>query len=293
MTNIVTTIKQRFGLKSTPQEFSFKDWKNALFETKDALSEKNLTTLAAGIAYYMTMSFFPLLAGGVALAALFMEPENIESVVKTLDTYLPKDVASLVSTQLSHLVNDQSGSIWIAIIAITLSLFSASGAVQNMITATNTAYDVEETRNGIIMKLISIAMTLGIILFSFIMLPLLIVTTDSLTRFGISEGMANMIVFLRWPLILVIIGTTLAAFYRYAPDRQNAQWQWVSWGGIGAAFIWLVGTALFFFYAQNFANFSESFGTFAGIIVLMTWFNLTAFILLLGAEINHRMERQR
>lgn len=54
----------------------------------------------------------------------------------------------------------------------------------------------------------------------------------------------------------------------------------------------MIGTALFFVYARYFANFSDSYSIFAGIIVLMTWFNLTSFIILLGAEINYRLETQ-
>jgi membrane protein len=97
---------------------------------------------------------------------------------------------------------------------------------------------------------------------------------------------------LRWVLIVAIMAVALATFYRYGPDRKNAKWQWVSWGAAAAIIIWLIGTLLFFFYAQNFGSFGENYGVVAGLIILMTWFNLSAFIFLLGAQVNHGLERQ-
>lgn len=276
--------------KKSPRSLSPKDWREALKETKNALSDKNLPMLAAGVAYFMTFSFFPLLAAAVAIAAFVLEPGQVTAAAAAVETYLPKDVANLVSTQLRNLSDEDGGSLLIALIAILISLYSASSATQNMVNATNKAYDVEESRGFIRMKLVSLGLTLGGLAFLFVLVPLLGVTSDFLEGLRVPGGLAQTIVWLRWPLVLVLITTALAAFYRYGPNRENARWQWVSWGALAATFIWLVGTALFFLYVQNFASFSESFGVFAGIIILMTWFNLSAFIFLLGAEVNHRLE---
>lgn len=274
----------------TPRKLSVKDWKEALQETKSALKNKNLTMLAAGVAYFTTLAFFPLLAAVVAIAALVIEPSQVAEIARNIEAYLPKDVASLINTQLENLADKKSGSLLIAIFAIALSLYSASSATQNMINATNTAYDVDESRGFIKVKLVSLGLTFGALLFGFILIPLLSVTSDFLTNFKVPEIIAQLIVYLRWPLVLVLITVALAAFYRYGPNRENPRWQWVSWGATAATLIWLIGTALFFFYVQNFGSFSESFGIFAGIIILMTWFNLSSFIFLLGAQVNHRLE---
>jgi membrane protein len=276
----------------SPPQLSGGDWKQALKETKDALKNKSLPMLAAGVAFFTTLSFFPMLAAGVAIAALVIDQGQISQIIASLDTYLPKDVASLISTQLETLSGKKTGNALVATFAILLSLYSASAAIQNLINATNRSYDVDESRGFLKVKLLSLALTLGGLALAFTLMPLLLVTTDFLTSIGMSGAIATTIVWLRWPLILVIITIALAAFYRYGPDRQDPKWQWVSWGAGAATLIWLIGTALFFLYAQNYGNFSESYGVFAGIIILMTWLNLSAFIFLLGAEINHRLERQ-
>ena len=276
----------------SPPQLSGGDWKQALKETKDALKDKSLPMLAAGVAFFATLSFFPMLAAGVAIAALVIDQGQISQIIGSLDMYLPKDLASLVSTQLQNLSGRNTGNILVATFAILLSLYSASAATQNLINATNHSYDVQESRSFIKMKLLSIALTFGGLLFSFLLVSLLLVTPDFLKSIGISEVLATTIIWLRWPFILAIITIALATFYRYGPDRKNPKWQWVSWGAGAATFIWLIGTALFFLYAQNYGSFSESYGVFAGIIILMTWLNLTAFIFLLGAEVNHRLEKQ-
>jgi membrane protein len=93
-------------------------------------------------------------------------------------------------------------------------------------------------------------------------------------------------------VLILIVALFLAVFYRYGPNRETPYWQWVSWGSVLASVLWLGVTALFFVYARYFADFSDSYSVFAGIIVLMTWLNLTAFIVLLGAEVNNRLEKQ-
>jgi membrane protein len=276
----------------SPPQLSKGDWKQALKETRGALKNKNLPMLAAGVAFFTTLSFFPMLAAGVAIAALVIDQGQIAQIIASLDTYLPKDLASLVSTQLQTLSGKDAGNALVAAFAILLSLYSASTATQNLINATNRGYDVDESRGFIKVKLLSIALTLGGLLFTFLLLPLLLATTDFLTGIGIPHVLAAAIIWLRWPLVLILITIALAAFYRYGPDRKDPKWQWVSWGAGAATLIWLIGTALFFLYAQNFGSFSESYGVFAGIIILMTWLNLTAFIFLLGAEVNHRLEKQ-
>lgn len=276
----------------SPPQLSGGDWKQALKETKAALKNKSLPMLAAGVAFFTTLSFFPMLAAGVAIAALVLDQSQIAQVITSLDTYLPKDLASLVSTQLETLSGKKAGNALVATFAILLSLYSASAATQNLIKATNHSYDVTESRSFIKMKLLSLALTIGGLLFGFILISLLLVTTNFLQAIGLPEAVATTIIWLRWPIILIAITITLAAFYRYGPDRKDPKWQWVSWGAGAATLIWLIGTALFFLYAQNYGNFSESYGVFAGIIILMTWLNLSAFIFLLGAEVNHRLERQ-
>ena len=63
-------------------------------------------------------------------------------------------------------------------------------------------------------------------------------------------------------------------------------------GAVAACILWLVGSAGFAFYVGNFASYNESFGALAGVVVLLMWFWISAFIILMGAELNSEMEAQ-
>ncbi len=275
-----------------PRDFAFEDWKMALVAAKDAVGDKRLGLLAAGIAYFATFAFFPLVAVGVAVSSFIISEESLSTVVTSLEIYLPSDIASLVTTQLENALKSQSASTLIAIFGILLALFSVSGATQNLISAGNVAYERKESRGLVELRLTSLGLLLSGLVGGTFIIGLLLLDQSLLVSFGMTESIAWAVSLLRWIVIAGLIGVMLAIFYRYGPDRPHAKWQWVTWGSVIASVIWLIGTVLFFIYARFFANFSESYSLFAGIIVLMTWFNLTAFIVLLGAEINYRLEQQ-
>ena len=273
-----------------PADLSIKDWRNALMETKDALKDKNINMIAAGISYFSSLAFFPLIAAAVAIAFLAITPEQIETLFTSLEGYLPPDVASLLSEQLSKQASSDKGNLLVAIGAILVSLFSASGAIDKLIKGLSIAYDTEETRGFVKLKLLSIALTLAGILIGFVIVGLLALNNSILGAVGIGGVTAWIILALRWVLLIVIISLVLAALFRYGPDRPTAKWQWVSWGAIAATILWLLGTIAFFVYVQYFANFTQSYSIFAGIIILMMWLNLSALIMLIGAQVNHRLE---
>lgn len=274
----------------SPRQLSFKDWKKALLETKTALTDKNLSMFAAGISYFSSLAFFPLVAAGVAIALLLITPEQIEAIARALESYLPGDVAQLLTSQLTTQAGENKGNLLVASIAILISLFSASGAVDRLVQGLNTAYSADETRGFIKLKLLSILLTFVGILVGFVVVGMVVLNSAILANIGIAGPAATAILIVRWFALVAVMLVVLSALYRYAPARPRARWQWVSWGaGISTA-IWLIGTAAFFIYVQNFANFSQSYSVFAGIIILMMWLNLSALIVLIGAQVNHRLE---
>ena len=273
-----------------PPELSLKDWKQALIETKNALRDKNLSMISAGISYFASLAFFPTIAAAVAIAAFVMSPAQIRDVASGIEGYMPRDMASLVTTQLTSQASAEQASLIVAIIAITISLISASGAVDKVIKGLSIAYDTEETRGFIKLRLLSVGLIIGVIVIGILVLSLLAASPEVLVSFGVPVALAGSIVWLRWIILVIIISLVLSLLYRYGPNRPTAKWQWVSWGAAAATIIWLIATAAFFMYVQNFANFSESYSVFAGIIIMMIWFNISALIVLIGAQVNHRLE---
>ncbi len=275
-----------------PSDLKWSNWKTVFRETRSALSDKNLGVLAAGVAYFATLSFFPMMVALVSIAVLFINSDQLQEIVAAANTYLPQDIAALITTQLTNLIDKPSTSLIAGSIALLIALWGISGAVENLIRALNTAYDVRETRGFVQMRLRSLVLTISVIVLLMIFVPLMGVTEGWLIGIGISPGFVLILSVLRWVLLVTIVMMSLATLYHYAPNRARPKWRWVSWGAIVATSLWIVASGLFFIYTRYFANFSDAYSLFAGIIVMMIWFNLSALTILIGAEVNHNLERQ-
>ena len=95
-----------------------------------------------------------------------------------------------------------------------------------------------------------------------------------------------------WPILMAVMMAGLAVLYRYAPNRDDPQWRWVSPGAIVATVLWLLGSIAFSVYVGNFGSYNATYGSLGGAVVLMTWLYLSAFVVLLGAAVNAQSERQ-
>lgn len=275
----------------SPADLTRKGWKAALQRTKKALKDKDLAMAAAALGYYTTLSFFPATLGLASLYTAVAGPGALLHVLSQLKLIFPPAIQDLLQTQLGPLARASQTSLGIAtVVSVLALLWTTSGGFQNLVKALNIAYGVRETRGFVKLRLTSILLSVALIFFGGVILFLLILQKDALRQFGVPEVLANLFPLLRWPILVVIVSILLALMYRYAPNRVQPRWTWVSWGATAATIVWLMGTALFFFYVQHFGNFNKSYGTFAGIIILMTWFNLSSLIVLLGAQVNNKLE---
>jgi membrane protein len=123
-------------------------------------------------------------------------------------------------------------------------------------------------------------------------LGLIAVLPALLANIGLSEVFEVLLTYARWPLLLVVALVGLAILYRYAPSREVPQWQWVSPGAVIATVLWLIGSIAFSIYVRNFGSYNETYGSIGAVVILLMWFWLSAFIVLLGAELNCEIERQ-
>ncbi|MDQ3570413.1 MAG: YihY/virulence factor BrkB family protein [Actinomycetota bacterium] len=84
----------------------------------------------------------------------------------------------------------------------------------------------------------------------------------------------------------------VATFYYLGPNRESPRWSWLSPGGGLATLIWLASSLGFSFYVSSFGSYAKTYGSFAGVVVLLLWLFLTALAVVLGAELNAELERQ-
>jgi membrane protein len=256
-------------------------------------SADNMPIIGAGVAFFAFLAVFPALIATISLYGLVASPEQVAQQIESLSDQLPQSAQQLLAEQLTNITQNSGGALTVSlIISILAALWSASGGTGNLITAVNLAYDEVETRGFVKRKALALGLTLGAIVFVLITFGLIAVVPivlDSLPLGIVGTILAQV---LRWVLLLGVMAGALSVLYRVAPDRDAPKFRWVSLGSIVVTVIWAVISLLFSLYVDNFGSYDKTYGAIAGVIVLMLWFQLTCFLVLLGAEINSETEHQ-
>lgn len=285
---------QNLGRKAdAPQEIPAKGWKDVLKRVKQGIKDDRLSLISAAMAYYALFAFVPALSSIVLMYAWISDPSQIQNHISTLSDFMPPEGREILNNQLGSLAGKASPTIGIgAIGALLIALWSASKGSKAIIEAMNIIYEEKETRGFFKLNVFAIGMTLlgavmGILAIGIIVIvPIVMNFLDFLPMTTMLAKVGS------WILLLGIFSFYLSFAYRFGPDRENAKWKWVSWGAVFSAVLWALVSALFSWYAQEFGNFNKTYGSLGAIIVLMTWFYLSSFVVLLGAEINAEMEHQ-
>jgi membrane protein len=276
----------------TPRDVPARGWKDILARTKAEAKGDQMSLLAAGVAFYSLLALVPTLVAMVSIYGLVADPSEVERQVEDVLGTAPAEVRDLISAQLAEIVGEGSGAGLAAVVGIALALFSSSAAVKNLISAINVAYDEDETRNPIKLRLVALAFTAGAVLFVVVSFGVIALVPALLEDSALGDVSRLAVTILRYPFLGLALLGGLAVLYRYGPDRDEPEWRWTSPGAVVAVVLWLVGSLAFSGYAANVGSFGETYGSLAGIVVVMLWLFLSAFVVLLGAELNCELERQ-
>ncbi|NND03040.1 MAG: YihY/virulence factor BrkB family protein [Acidimicrobiia bacterium] len=276
-----------------PSDLPVAGWKDVLMRVGKEMKEDNLTTVAAAMTYYGLLALFPALIAIVSLYALIADPAAVESQLDGIASILPEGAASLVTTQLQEIVAGASSTLGIGFaISILATLWTVSSGVSALIKAINLAYDEDESRNLVKLRLLALAFTVGIIVFVVAAVFTITALPAALESLGFSATAVSWVVWLRWLGLAVAMMAGLTLFYRWAPNRDPAEWRWVSWGAVVATVIWLLASFGLNFYVANFGSYNETYGALGGVVVLLLWIFVSALIVLLGAELDAELEAQ-
>jgi membrane protein len=277
----------------TPTQIPLRGWKQILKRAWAENKADNMPIIGGGVAFFGFLAVFPALIALISLYGLVASPDTVARQVESFTSQLPSSARALIADQLKSIVSNSGGALTVGlVISILAALWSASGGVNNLITAINLAYDEVETRGFVRLRLTSLAVTLGAIVFVLITLGLVAVVPAVLgaLHLGIVGTILAQVV--RWVLLLAVMAGALAVLYRIAPDRDAPRFSWVSLGSLVVTVVWAAVSLLFSFYVDNFGSYDKTYGTIAGVIVLMLWLYLTCYLVLLGAEINAEAEHQ-
>jgi membrane protein len=274
-----------------PPQIPPRGWMDIAKRTAKEVKQDQVPLLAAGVAFYTLLSLFPAVIAGVSIYGLVADPETVRQQLDRLTQMLSPETATIVGQQIRQVTSGAGGALGLAtVFGILTALWSASSGMKALITGVNLAYDETETRKFLKLRGLAILLTLG----AMVLLALAAATIVGYPPVAdnLPVGLRWIVSILRFAILAVLLVVGLAVLYRYAPDRDEPRWTWVSWGSGIATLLWVVASIGFSIYANSFGNYNETYGALAGIIILMFWLFLTAFVVLVGAELNTEMELQ-
>ncbi len=255
----------------------------------------NLALLAAGVAFFAFLAFVPLIAVIVLLYGLIADPGTVANSLDLLNDVVPSEVLVIVREQLLQIVTTSSTQQGLGLVlALLFSTYGAMRAATAMMRALNIIYEEHETRGFFRTTLVAVMITLGmagIAVVGLVSISLFSYARNFLAPY-IGASSLMLIQTLTWVVAAMLVSVTFAIFFRYAPDRRAAKWRWLSLGSMASTVLWLCITLGFGFYAANVSDYNATYGSLAAIVIFLMWLFLSAYAVLIGAEINAETERQ-
>lgn len=248
------------------------------------IGKDDASGLAAQMTYHFVLAMFPMLIFLLTLLPVF----NIDqSRITDMLSSAPSETSSIIKSVIGDVTKNSSGGL--LSVGLILAIWSASNGMTAIMNSFNVAYDVEDSRNGILLKLLSVVFTI-VMGFVFLIAMALPTLGSAISHYlfgplGLDSQIKWIFTLLRVVLPLIIILLLFIVLYSVAPNVKT-KFRSVLPGAIFTSVIWLLGSFAFGWYISNFGNYSKTYGSIAGIIILLIWLYLTSFIIIIGAEIN-------
>ncbi|MUP44401.1 YihY/virulence factor BrkB family protein [Gramella sp. BOM4] len=276
-----------------PHQIPFKGWKDIGKRVINEMKVDHVQIVSAGVAFYFFLSIFPTIVAAISIYTLVLEPAQIQDQISRLNLILPSKAYGMITDFLQPVIQQSRSEIsWGLLVSVLISIWSANKGTSALFQGINIAYDEMDNRNFFKKNLLTLLFTLGGVVIGLLSLLIIIFFPLFIHKFGLPAGIEKVITWLRWVILGLIIIGSLSLVYKIAPFRRNPRFRWVSWGAFLGTMVWLGGSMLFSWYVSSFGSYEDLYGSFAAVAIMMLWLFLTAFIVLMGAEINSEMEHQ-
>lgn len=253
------------------------------------IKKDEVTAIGAQLTYYLILSIFPFfifflnVVGHTSLA--------IETLLNDWIILLPTETQTLLYRVIEEITLSSSETL--LSLSIILALWSGSLGISAIIRAINKAYNISRKRNYIKLKILSLLFTIALVILLMIVLATLVfgevIGNAIFTYIGAINVFYRVWENSRRVIALSSMIIIFALLYKYsiAPkERQYIKLVHTLPGAIFATIGWIVASGVFSFYVNNFANYSKTYGSLGGVIVLLVWLYITSIMIVLGGEIN-------
>lgn len=249
------------------------------------IKEDDVPGLSAQLAYFFLLSLFPLLIVIFTLLPYLPIPQH--DVLGMIGEFAPPDTMELIERTVNDVMNNRNGGL--LSFGIIGTMWSASNGINAIVRAFNKAYNVKENRSFIVSRGMAMLLTIGMI-FVFIVALILPIFGREIGLFlfshlGFTTEFLQVWNMLRVVLSALILFLIFTGLYWIAPNirlRCRSAFPGAAFATIG----WILSSFGLSYYVGNVSNYSLTYGSIGAIIVLMIWLYISAFIIILGGEIN-------
>ena len=276
---------------TTPSEIPKRGWKDILLRVYRGIGDDRILANAGAVTFFALLALFPGIAALVSIYGLFADAGTIGKQLDTLSLILPGGAIEVIGGELTRLTGQPAAKLGFGFgFTLLVSLWSANGGIKALFDALNTVYAENEKRGFIRLNALSLTFTVGMI--AFLMVAITCVVALPAILEYLPGFVGTILNIARWPVLAVLVAVALSCIYRYGPSRDTPKWRWITWGSAFAAVAWLIGSAVFSFYAANFGNFNATYGSLGAVMGFMLWIWISGIVILLGAKLNAEMEHQ-
>jgi len=271
---------------------TMRGWWRFLRRLYQEYADHGVADSASTLSYYFVFSLFPFLFFLTTLAAYIPHVQaSMDPLLARVRPFLPVQAMTVVEIHLQSLVaRPRPRFLTLGLLA---AVYSASRGVDCVRKTLNHAYDVKESRPLWKTELLAFGMTIGGGLLVLVGISLLIAGGDAgfwLARhLHVADVFMLVLRWIRWPLTAGVITLSAALSYYVLPDVEQ-EFKFITPGSVIGTLAWFLASWGFSAYVSHFGSYNVTYGSIGGVIVLMTWFYITAFILLMGGEVNALLE---
>jgi membrane protein len=283
---------------ASPTDVGGTDWRTILRRTAAKLGHDRVSMSAGSLAYHWFLALFPAVIAVLGVLALIRaSPSIVTHITHALEKGLPPGVGTVFAEAVKAATTRHSGSGVAVTVGVLAALWTASGGMSALQQALDVAYEVPVDRKFLARRVRSIPLMAATLVLGGVGAALVILGAP--IGSGIEghvplHGLAFSVIWdiVRWVVTLIAITSLFSIFYFAGPNRESPRWQWLSVGGVLATIVFLAASLGFSFYVTRFGSYSRTYGTFAGVAILIFWLYLTALAVLVGGELNAELERE-
>jgi len=258
----------------------------------NAIGEHRVVSIAAGVTFFVLLAIFPAIAALVSIYGIFAGPTIIQGHLSDLSSLMPGGAIDVIGEQLKRVASGGKTALGLTFITtLAISVWSANAGMKALFDALNIVYGANETRGLLKLNAVSLAFTAGALLVLILAIAAIVVLPVALQYVGLADFTDWFLHLTRWPILFVLVALALAIIYRFGPNREHAQWHWITWGSATATLLWIIVSILFSWYAANFGSYNKTYGSLGAVVGFMTWIWISSMVILGGAEIDAVMER--